>query len=165
MKDDPVYTPDDCYLTFPFPQEIDSCEDLANAGERYHQTRADAMITLDAGMTEFYGYFHDPENATASVVNVRELHDSMDRAVLDAYGWTDIKPKCEFIPEFDDEDENDDDKPTKYRYRWPDEVRDEVLARLLELNRKRGIAEGQIVTEEKAPKKRRARETETTLFE
>ena len=33
----------------------------------------------------------------------------------------------------------------KYRYRWPDEMRDEVLARLLELNRQRALEEGQVV--------------------
>ena len=34
--------------------------------------------------------------------------------------------------EIDDEEWGDKKKP--YRYRWPDEVRDEVLARLLQLN-------------------------------
>jgi hypothetical protein len=70
----------------------------------------------------------------------------MDRAILDAYRWTDIQPKCEFIPEFDDEDEDDEmrrhPKKKKYRYRWPDETRDEVLARLLDLNRQRALEEG-----------------------
>ena len=33
----------------------------------------------------------------------------------------------------------------KYRYRWPDEIRDDVLARLLELNRQRALEEGQVV--------------------
>ena len=32
-------------------------------------------------------------------------------------------------------------KKKPYRYRWPDEVRDEVLARLLELNAERGEEE------------------------
>jgi hypothetical protein len=70
----------------------------------------------------------------------------MDRAVLDAYGWHDIRPVCEFFPEFgdeEDEDENGRPKREKYRYRWPDEIRDEVLARLLELNRQRALEEGQ----------------------
>ncbi len=74
----------------------------------------------------------------------------MDRAVLDAYGWTDIQPRCEFIPEFDDEEDDEENgrpRRKKYRYRWPDEVRDEVLARLLELNRQRALEEGQLPTE------------------
>ena len=44
------------------------------------------------------------------------------------------------FPEFDEEDEDDDGnrsgraRQAKYRYRWPEEVHDEVLARLLALN-------------------------------
>ena len=74
----------------------------------------------------------------------------MDRTVLDAYGWTDIQPRCEFAPEFEgegDEDENGRPRRKKYRYRWPDEIHDEVLARLLELNRQRALEEGQLPTE------------------
>ena len=72
----------------------------------------------------------------------------MDRAVLDAYGWNDIRPYVEFIPEFvdeDDEDENGRPQKKKCRYRWPDDDRDEVLARLLELNRQRALEEGQVL--------------------
>ena len=75
----------------------------------------------------------------------------MDRAVLDAYGWTDLKPTCEFLLDYEEEDENGDEplpggrgRKKPWRYRWPDEFRDEVLARLLELNKKR--AEEEAVT-------------------
>jgi hypothetical protein len=65
----------------------------------------------------------------------------MDRAVLDAYGWCDIRPVCEFFPEFEDEEEDESEsrrpRTKKYRYRWPDEIHDEVLARLLALNQER----------------------------
>lgn len=68
----------------------------------------------------------------------------MDRAVLDAYGWRDIPTDCEFLLDYEQDDEETGTVSRKrkpYRYRWPDEVRDEVLARLLELNRTR--AEGE----------------------
>ena len=39
---------------------------------------------------------------------LRQLHDEMDRAVLDAYGWTDIQPKCEFVSDFDDEEDEEE---------------------------------------------------------
>jgi hypothetical protein len=68
------------------------------------------------------------------IVELRSLHDSMDRAVLDAYGWTEIRPGCCFFPEFDDEEDED---AKSFRYRWPDEIRDDVLARLLVLNQQR----------------------------
>ncbi|MGH7629033.1 MAG: hypothetical protein ACREOF_06525, partial [Gemmatimonadales bacterium] len=64
----------------------------------------------------------------------------MDRVVLDAFGWTDLRPVCEFVAEHADEEEDEGQVRRgrrKNRYRWPDEVRDEVLARLLDLNRDR----------------------------
>ena len=69
----------------------------------------------------------------------------MDRAVLDAYGWTDIQPTCEFLLDYEDEEDEENSGPRRrkkpWRYRWPDEIRDEVLARLLELNRVRAEEE------------------------
>jgi hypothetical protein len=70
----------------------------------------------------------------------------MDRAVLDAYGWTDLKPTCEFLLDYEEDDEDEEETPGRrrkkpWRYRWPDEFRDEVLARLLELNRQRAEEE------------------------
>jgi hypothetical protein len=63
----------------------------------------------------------------------------MDRAVLDAYGWKDLWPVCDFIPEFEEEEPEGESARSdkRYRYRWPDEIRDEVLARLLALNQER----------------------------
>ena len=62
----------------------------------------------------------------------------MDRAVLDAYGWTDIQPTCEFILDYEDDEDAEPARASKrkkpWRYRWLDEVRDDVLARLLDLN-------------------------------
>jgi hypothetical protein len=89
------------------------------------------------------------------IVRLRELHAEMDRAVLKSYGWQDINPACEFYPEFDDEDSiEDDSRPggKRYRYRWPDDVRDDVLARLLELNRTRAEEEAQLTAAAAATK-------------
>ncbi len=64
----------------------------------------------------------------------------MDRVVLDAYGWRDLQPTCEFqVLHEDDEADTDDGGTTSrrkkpWRYRWPDAVRDEVLSRLLKAN-------------------------------
>jgi hypothetical protein len=68
----------------------------------------------------------------------------MDQAVLDAYGWTDLVPTCEFLLDYE-EDEDDEGGSSRrkkpWRYRWPDDFRDEVLARLLELNKQRAEQE------------------------
>jgi hypothetical protein len=78
----------------------------------------------------------------------------MDRAVLDAYGWTDIQPTCEFLLDYEEEeDENAPSKKKKpWRYRWPDDVQADLLARLLDLNAHRAAAETR--TGAAAPNKR-----------
>lgn len=144
LKDDLAYAPSDCFETFPFPAEYDSSPLLEEIGAAYYHLRADLMIRNNEGLTKTYNRFHDPNEDSPDVVRLRELHAAMDRAVLDAYGWQDIQPVCEFIPEFDDEEDEDDNgrpKKKKYRYKWPEAIHDEVLARLLELNRERAEEE------------------------
>ena len=66
----------------------------------------------------------------------------MDRAALDAYGWRDIPTDCQFLLDHEpDEEEASSRRRKPWRYRWPDAVRDEVLARLLALNAERATAE------------------------
>lgn len=64
----------------------------------------------------------------------------MDQAVLDAYGWTDLMPTCEFLLDYGEEEDEEESgggrrRKRPWRYRWPDDFRNEVLARLLELNK------------------------------
>jgi hypothetical protein len=146
MKDDLRYTPSDCFECLPAASFGPS---VATAGRRYYMERAEIMQAHQRGLTALYNEFHNPNSDWPDISRLRNLHDALDRVVLDAYGWTDIEPVCEFIPEFDEEDEDEDSRThrKKYRYRWPDEIRDEVLARLLELNRRRAIEEGQVPAE------------------
>jgi hypothetical protein len=142
MKDDLRYTPSDCFETFPFPPSWESNASLDAAGRTYCDFRAGLMARRGEGLTKTYNRFHDPDEHDPGVERLRDLHAVMDRAVLDAYGWTDISTACEFI--LDHEDEGDDEagkarrRKKPWRYRWPDEIRDEVLARLLALNSERG---------------------------
>ncbi len=146
MKDDPVYTPSDCFETYPFPIEIDANASLETAGRAYYEFRAASMIRNNEGLTKTYNRFHDPDERSPDIIKLRELHAAMDRAVLDAYGWTDLNPTCEYLLDYEeDEDENESAGPRRrkkpWRYRWPDDFRDKVLARLLELNRVRAEEE------------------------
>jgi len=75
------------------------------------------------------------------IAKLRELHATTDRAVLDAYGWTDIPIDCHFILDYEIDEGTWGRKKKPYRYRWPDTVRDEVLARLLALNAERATEE------------------------
>ena len=180
MKDDPVYTPSDCFETFPFPENFESDPTLEAAGEKYYEFRAALMVCNDEGLTKTYNRFHDPSEPSPEIAKLRELHAAMDRAVLDAYRWSDVPTTCGFALDWLDLDDDEladtlasapDDIRERiesadyffpdaasacrfqahikkagrgklpWRYRWPDEVRDDVLARLLALNAERAELE------------------------
>ena len=141
MKDDPRYTPTDCFETFPFHKSWETHPALEIAGKAYYEFRAALMVNNNEGLTKTYNRFHDPDERDTEIVKLRELHTAMDRAVLAAYGWSDISTDCEFLLDYEIDEEEWGDKKKPYRYRWPDEVRDEVLARLLELNAERAKEE------------------------
>lgn len=141
MKDDLRYTPSDCFETFAFPRNWGVHLSLEVAGKAYYEYRAALMVRNHEGLTKTYNRFHDPDERDLEIVKLRELHAAMDRAVLDAYGWRDIPTDCEFLLDYEIDEEGWGDKKKPYRYRWPDEVHDEVLARLLELNAERAKEE------------------------
>ena len=103
------------------------------------------MVTNNEGLTKTYNRFHSPDDRTPGILRLRDLHADMDRAVLDAYGWTDILPTYDFRPQLDE----------STRLTWAEDTRDEVLARLLELNRVMAAKEAQEA--EAAPRPPRAR--------
>ena len=142
MKDDPVYTPSDCFRTFPFPTNP-ICLALEEAGEAYHDHRAALMVARNEGMTKTYNRFHDPNDTDDDIQRLRELHAAMDRAVLEAYGWRDLAARAE--PRFLDET-SEDDHTYQGRLFWPSGFRDEVLARLLALNAARHAEEVRLGT-------------------
>lgn len=144
MKDDLRYAPSDCFETFPFPADWEARPDLEAAGAAYYRYRARLMVEADEGLTTTYNRFHDPDEHDPSITRLRELHATMDSAVLAAYGWTDIVTTCCFLPEHPEDPANEDTSSRsrkRYRYRWPNPVRDEVLGRLMVLNAERAKEE------------------------
>jgi hypothetical protein len=158
MEDRPRYTPSDCFETFPFPPAWQVDQRLEAVGRDYYAFRAALMVRNNEGLTKTYNRFHDPDHdgtgiegrdpadVVADIERLRALHEAMDRAVLEAYGWTDIPTRCEFLLDYEEDDAGDEDdgkrrRKKPWRLRWPDDVRDEVLARLLDLNAKRAEAE------------------------
>ena len=179
------YTPSDCFETFPFPAALldstvrnpghGSTQDgLESIGERYHQFRAELMVSNNEGLTSTYNRFHDPSESSSGLLELRRLHGEMDQAVLNAYGWSDVLTDCGFGLDYLDTEEDAQlpdelqqridsgelffwepdeacafeaqvraygavkgKKKFPWRYRWPDDVRDDVLARLLALNAER----------------------------
>lgn len=142
MKDDLRYTPSDCFETFPFPNAWEPAAALEEAGRAYYAFRGHLMVANDEGLTKTYNRFHDPNERSPEIAKLRALHAAMDRAVLDVYGWSDISRDCEFLLDYEDDDDDDLSRRKKpWRYRWPDDVHDEILARLIELNGERAAAE------------------------
>jgi hypothetical protein len=145
LEDRLRYTPSDCFETFPFPESFETDAKLEAVGKTYYEFRAALMVKYNEGLTKTYNRFHNPAETSPDIQKLRELHAAMDRAVLDAYNWTDLKPRCEFLLDYDEEEEDDSGTARKkkkpWRYRWPDDFRDEVLARLLELNKQRAEQE------------------------
>ncbi len=137
-----MYAAADCFEPFPFPAGWGTADALEAAGQQYYEFRAGLMVRRGEGLTKIYNCFHDPHEDAPDIVTLRRLHAALDRAVLDVYGWRDVVTDCEFLPDdpIDDAARGARTKPY-YRYRWSDDTRDEVLARLLELNAERAAAE------------------------
>jgi len=146
LEDRPRYNIASCFETFPFPKNFETDPRLEAAGKAYYEFRADLMVRINEGLTKTYNRFHDPDEQSPDIKKLRELHAAMDRAVLDAYGWTDLQPTHEFLLDYEEEDDEEGTGRGKkrkkpWRYRWPDDFRDEVLARLLKLNQERAEQE------------------------
>ena len=146
LEDRLRYTPSDCFETFPFPDDWETHPSLGAAGEAHYEHRAALMVRNDEGMTKTYNRFHDPYEDDPEVQRLRTLHAAMDRAVLDAYGWTDIPTDCDFLLDYQIDEATWGRKKKPYRYRWPDAIRDEILARLLALNAERAAEEARMGT-------------------
>lgn len=86
------------------------------------------MIDTNVGLTKTYNALKDPRCDEPRILALRKLHEDMDRAVLDAYGWTDIAvpPFCPM---------NADDE------RALEEFKDTVIDRLFVLNAERAAEE------------------------
>ncbi|HFD17065.1 MAG TPA: hypothetical protein ENJ38_12285 [Rhodospirillales bacterium] len=133
LEDRLRYTPSDCFETFPFPPGFETDPELEEVGRRYYEFRAELMRGLGEGMTKIYNRFHDPSERSNAIAELRRLHEEMDRAVLEAYGWSDLAERAE--PVFLGEDEPE--HAYQGRLHWPHEFRSELLGRLLELNAER----------------------------
>ena len=126
MRTDIRYAPSDVFLTLPRPGNTPTLEKL---GERLDGRRRDLMLSRSWGLTTTYRAVHNPAVRDAEIVELREIHEAIDHAVLDAYGW-DLDPQVGH-------------HPTKIGTRWTvsREARFELLDLLLEENHRRRAAE------------------------
>jgi hypothetical protein len=138
FKDDLRYTPTECFETFPFPVWRDETrERVRSAGCELHSLRARILILRNIGITELCNLVHDEDEDSADIAHLRSLHRQLDAAVFSAYDWGE-PPVYGFHAAFGDADEfsepGADESNVSRRYRWTEEVRLDVLVRLLEVN-------------------------------
>ncbi|CAN5189422.1 hypothetical protein BH09MYX1_BH09MYX1_11220 [soil metagenome] len=97
------------------------------------------MVDTDQGLTKIYNALKDRASTDPRILELRRLHEAMDRAVLDAYGWTDlaVPPYCPL---------NDAEKQAIQIFE------DEVIDRLYVLNTERAREEQRLgVSAKRAP--------------
>ena len=122
------YSASDCFETFPFPA-ADKLPALEDIGERLYTTRAKYMVDTQQGLTITYNLLKDPACQEPRIIELRCLHEEMDRAVLAAYGWSDIAVPAYGTPTTDAEK------------KALEAFEDEVIDRLFALNAERAEEE------------------------
>jgi hypothetical protein len=123
LRSDARYTPSDCFETFPFPLVQNALETI---GEHYHSHRRQTTLARQEGLTKTYNRFHNPNEPSADIQKLRDLHVEMDNAVAAAYGWTDLNLDHGFH-----------ETKQGIRFTISEPARREVLQRLLKLNHER----------------------------
>ncbi|MGK3982603.1 DNA methyltransferase [Sorangium sp. So ce136] len=130
LEDRGGYRPSDCFETFPFPKPDPRTvlPELESIGERLYAARARFMVDTDQGLTKTYNALKDPACDDPRILELRRFHEDMDRAVLAAYGWSDIAvpPYCPLT---------DKDREALQAFE------DEVIDRLYVLNAERACEE------------------------
>ena len=58
-------------------------------GDRLDMFRRDLMLARQAA-TATYNLVHDPRCIDADIAELRDIHGAIDKAVVRAYGWTDL---------------------------------------------------------------------------
>ena len=112
MKDDLRYYTVRLLRDIPFSRRLgDERSRSESVGKDYYEYRAQLMRDSNKGLTKTYNRFHDPKERSPEIRRLRELHTAMDRAVLAAYGWTDIDTTCGFDLDWCEAEPADDASP------------------------------------------------------
>jgi hypothetical protein len=87
MKADLRYTTTDVFETLVRPSVTPR---LRAAGAQLNEARRRLMRDLNVGLTATYNLVHDPECHNEGVVELRRIHEEIDKAAIEAYGWKDL---------------------------------------------------------------------------
>ncbi|MFI1372330.1 Eco57I restriction-modification methylase domain-containing protein [Streptomyces longwoodensis] len=81
------YTPTDIFETLLRPPVT---ERLRATGARLNSYRSEVMAARRVGLTGIYNLVHSPESKDDEIVELRRIHEEIDRATIEAYGWHDL---------------------------------------------------------------------------
>ena len=153
LEDRPRYRKTVTFDPFPFPDlSRAAAATLADLGERLDAFRKDRLAAHDhLTMTGLYNAMErlreldagapvDPlsdaerdTHAAGQISILKDLHDRIDRAVLDAYGWADLAPALVGKP--------GGTVPSRHKTPEQDAAEEELMMRLVALNRDRAAQE------------------------
>jgi len=129
MRADVNYSPSDVFETFARPEPTDW---LGRIGRTLDVERREMMLRRALGLTKLYNFVNAPhitDSSDSDVARMRAIHVELDEAVMDAYGWSDVRLKHGF-------------HTYRQMERWTvcPAARAEILDRLLEENHRRVAA-------------------------
>ncbi|SNT19626.1 Eco57I restriction-modification methylase domain-containing protein [Actinacidiphila glaucinigra] len=87
MKGDLRYTSTDVFETLVRPTKTDR---LRAAGALLDSYRRNLMAARQIGLTATYNLVHDPDCQDEEIVELRRIHEEIDKATVEAYGWNDL---------------------------------------------------------------------------
>jgi hypothetical protein len=129
------YIASECLQTFPFVNSPAGTGRLEGVGQLLHDSRAKYMVDESVGLTVTYNRLKDPAWTDARILELRKLHEDMDRRVLEAYAEGDPEARWQVVEVPPYCPMNDEDKKKLEKFE------SEVIDRLFVLNAKRAEEE------------------------
>ncbi|MFD5058850.1 MULTISPECIES: Eco57I restriction-modification methylase domain-containing protein [unclassified Streptomyces] len=137
MKADLSYSPSDVFTPLIRPRISPR---LRAVGVRLDACRRDLMLARNMGLTATYNLVHNPDCHDEDIVELRRIHEEIDRATVEAYGWFDLLDDSGQTPHADPTHEtfpldhgfHETDQGTRYTIGLL--ARTEIIDRLRQLN-------------------------------
>lgn len=137
MKADLNYSPTDVFETLVCPPLTIR---LRAAGTHLDTYRRDLMLARNMGLTATYNLVHNLDCHDEDIVELRRIHEEIDRATVEAYGWYDLLDDSGQTPHADPTHEtfpldhgfHETDQGTRYTIGLL--ARTEIIDRLRQLN-------------------------------
>ncbi len=115
---------------YPIPASVVSSQGI-DAASKFDDLASMWAMEHESGLTDVMNAINDPEMQEDTIVELRSLLPVVDAAVCEAYGWTDVDTTYDFIG-FPDARAVD-----RWRFSIGEESKEDILARLSQLNRQR----------------------------